>query len=357
MREIDAGLAYREFTYHDSLVHLVRVDLTQRQLRPVMGADHFPILRVYPVITAVQEGALAAVGGGFNTVWAHGFGYADQPLHALVVDREIWTTGCGAGGFGVLIGENGITIAQNRIRIVVWRPDGTSFEVVRVNRSHGMGVSAFTARGGTNQRPEGGRHHVVLGEPGWWTPADHGEAQRRTMIVMQVAPADMERPPPAAEGTSVVFEAPWGMKLHEGDEVTWSQRLGGRNTRTVVSGWPQIVRRGVNIVPELEMDPEAPDGPDGWFVRENPRMVIGCSKDGATAYICVVQGRIEGSDGLRLKELATFLLQNGVYDAVNFDGGGSAFLWTKDAGLVADGTYGDGTLQGLRPDHYSMAVF
>lgn len=139
--------------------------------------------------------------------------------------------------------------------------------------------------------------------------------------------------------------------------MTWVQRLGDKNVRYVVSGWPQLLRDGVNVMPEMELDPTAPDGPDGWFVRPNPRMAIGASKNGKTAYIVVVQGRIETSEGLRLQELGTLLLRHGAYSAVNFDGGGSAFMYTKAGGLVSDGTYGDGTLQGLRPDHYSVSVF
>lgn len=346
------GLTYELFRYHDSRVHLLEVDLTKRSIRPVMGGEAFPLLRVYPVIDAIAEGALAAVGGGFNTVWAHDLGYADQPLHSLVVDREIWTTGVAAGGYGLLIGETDIAAQRNRIRVVVWRADGTVFGVERINCGHGVRVQAFTARGGTNQRPGEGRHYAVLGQPGWWEARDHGEAQRRKMTVLAVSDE-----PIVPTGEEVTLEARWGLHLSVGDEVTWVQHLGGRNVRHVISGWPQIVRNGTNVVPELEMDPEAPDGPDGWFVRENPRLVMGASKNGRTAYVCTVEGRLDTSEGLRLKELATWLVQHDVYSAVNFDGGGSAFLWLKEGGLVADSTYGDGTLQGLRPDHLATAVF
>lgn len=347
------GLIYERFNSRGSIVHLLTIDLEIRKLKPVLAAEAFPFLRVYPVKNAISEGAVAAVGGGFNTVWAHDQGYADQPLHALVVDREIWTTGMGAGGFGVLIGEQKMTMQQNRIRVVVWRPGGSSFEVERINRGHGVRVAAFTARGGTNQRPMEGRHYALLGQPRWWESGGQGTAQSRKMHVLAVG----EDEPIAAEGNTVVIETRWPMKLREGDEVNWVQRLGAANVRHIASGWPQIIRDGVNIVPELEMDPEAPDGPDGWFVRENPRMAIGASKSGRTAYLLVVQGRIESSEGLRLKQLAAIMLQKGAHNAVNFDGGGSAFMWTEQRGLVADSTYGDGTLDGLRPDHYSMAVF
>lgn len=346
------GLLYERFMYHDSQVHLLTVDLMERDLRPVLADDAFPFLRIYPAVEAISQGALACTGGGFNTVWAHHLGYADQPLHALVVDREIWTTGVGYGGDGVLLGPHSIEARPNRIRVVLWRANKTPIEIMRINRSHGTGISAFTARGGTNQRAIADKHYALIGAPGWWTQSEHGAAQHRVMTVLEVGEEPLQ-----AEGTGVVLEAPWPMKLRVGDEVTWVQRLGGKNVRHIISGWPQILRGGINVVPQLEMDPQAPDGPDGWFVRENPRLCIGGSKNGRTAYLCVVQGRIETSEGLRLKELAAFMQSHGAHDAVNFDGGGSSYMWMKEGGLVADSTYGDGTIQGLRPDHYATSIF
>jgi exopolysaccharide biosynthesis protein len=86
-------------------------------------------------------------------------------------------------------------------------------------------------------------------------------------------------------------------------------------------------------------------------------MAVGVNPPGSVMFLITVEGRTPASVGLRLKELATLMLHHGIYSAVNFDGGGSAFMWTKQGGLVADSCYGDGTLQGLRPDHYAIAVF
>lgn len=97
--------------------------------------------------------------------------------------------------------------------------------------------------------------------------------------------------------------------------------------------------------------------PTTGFIRKNPRLAVGVSEDTHTLYICTVEGRVPGSPGLRLKELATMLQHHDVWDAVNLDGGGSAFMWTQEGGLVADSCYGDGTIDGLRPDHCSIAVF
>ena len=81
------------------------------------------------------------------------------------------------------------------------------------------------------------------------------------------------------------------------------------------------------------------------------------NEDGGTAYVVVVEGRVKGSRGFRLKEFAKVLIDLGVYNAVNLDGGGSSHMWIQGRGLVADSCYGNGTLEGVRPNIYATAVF
>ena len=352
MTALADGLDYQAFTYKASKAHLLTVDLTQREIRPVMGAGAFPIQRTYPIYRAVQMGALASIGGGFNMTWFHHQGVADQPLHALVVDREIWTTGVGAGGYGLLLGTQQAWAKQNRIDIHVWRSDKTTVEVESVNLSHDGKVVAFTPRGGTNDVPGEGKHYAVLGNPGQWV--DEGDAMHRTMDVLAVT---LFTPPKLTHG-QVVLEGRWPLKLVAGDVVRWTQRLGAAGVHTILSGWPAIIQNGKNVVPTLGLHGVASNGPDNWFIRKNPRAVLGASQDHRTAFVAVLEGRIASSVGLRLKEMATMLLQHGVYEAVNTDGGGSAFMWLKDQGLVAPGCYNTSrTLAGLRPDHYATAIF
>jgi phosphodiester glycosidase len=342
------GLTYRRARYRDSTVHVLEVDLTLRSIRPVLAANAFPFGRVYPIKAAIAFGALAAVGGGYNMQRFHHTGVTDQPLHALVVDHEIYTTGVGRGGQGFLIGKDRIRTQPNRIEVTVWS-GGRPVRVEHVNRGH-EGTVAFTPRGGTNEFPQPGRHYVSLAEAGDWTTK--GELDRRAMVVVKVQDTPIHVWP-----NTIVLESDEPLGLEPDSEVTWVQRLGANHVIHVVSGATTILYNGLNIVPTLDLHSEASQGPDNWYILRGPRVVIGCSHDGRTAYFVTVEGRIPSSKGLRLKEMGTLLAKLGVWGVVNMDGGGSAWMWTQERELVADSCYGNGTLEGLRPDHYVMGVF
>lgn len=101
----------------------------------------------------------------------------------------------------------------------------------------------------------------------------------------------------------------------------------GRLT-AIVGGWPRVVQDGRNIAASA-------DSVEGTFPRfsaqRHPRSAIGFSRDSATIYLVAVDGRQETSDGMSLAELGDFLVAIGVYQGLNFDGGGSTTL-------VIDGT-------------------
>jgi len=351
---VDDGLTYEGWTYQDSRVHMLTVDLTKRELRPVMDKQAFPFNGGHPQTKAVEQGAVVVGPGGFNITLFHGFGIQDQPQHALVVDGEIWTTGLGAGGYGVLIGPDGVSIGRNQVQIHVWRADGTSFEVDHVNRGHEGEVVAFTPRGGTNEYPRfrGKRFYQLRAPISGLAPT--------TWTV-----ADVQDVPPRVWPRTMVLEATYDLGLSTGDIVRWKQDLGGDGVRHIISGWPQVLRDGENILDEYEMDPVASHGPDAWMIRRNPRTAIGSSDDGKTAYLICVEGRLpneyrkdaEKSRGLRLKALAETALKHDVANLVNMDGGGSAFQWTRE-GPVTWGCYNtSGTIEGQRRAHFSASVF
>lgn len=91
----------------------------------------------------------------------------------------------------------------------------------------------------------------------------------------------------------------------------------------IVGGWPRVVQDGRNVGASA-------DSVEGTFPRfsaqKHPRSAIGFSRDSATVYLVAVDGRQETSDGMSLVELGDFLLSIGVYQGMNFDGGGSTAL-------------------------------
>jgi hypothetical protein len=101
----------------------------------------------------------------------------------------------------------------------------------------------------------------------------------------------------------------------------------GRLT-TILGGWPRVVSDGRNVAASA-------DSVEGTFPRfsaqRHPRSAIGFSRDSATIFLVAVDGRQETSDGMSLVELGDFLVGIGVYQGLNFDGGGSTTL-------VIDGT-------------------
>ena len=91
----------------------------------------------------------------------------------------------------------------------------------------------------------------------------------------------------------------------------------------IVGGWPRVVQDGRNIGPVA-------DSLEGTFPRfsaqQHPRSAIGFSRDSATVYLVAVDGRQESADGMSLTELGDFLISIGVFQGMNFDGGGSTAL-------------------------------
>lgn len=91
----------------------------------------------------------------------------------------------------------------------------------------------------------------------------------------------------------------------------------------IVGGWPRVVQDGRNVA-------AAADSVEGTFPRfsaqRHPRSAIGFSRDSATVYLVAVDGRAESTGGMSLVELADFLIGIGVYQGMNFDGGGSTAL-------------------------------
>lgn len=67
--------------------------------------------------------------------------------------------------------------------------------------------------------------------------------------------------------------------------------------------------------------------------NRHPRTAV-CMTADSTGILITVDGRADESAGMTLLELAQYLRSLGCEDAINFDGGGSTTMWTKDHGVV-----------------------
>ncbi len=92
----------------------------------------------------------------------------------------------------------------------------------------------------------------------------------------------------------------------------------------IVSGNPKTVGEGVR----LDSESERGDAKD-----QHPRTSIGISRDGDTIIMMVIEGRLNGSVGVRTSQMADMMLYAGAYEAVNLDGGGSSTLYTSAFGV------------------------
>ena len=92
--------------------------------------------------------------------------------------------------------------------------------------------------------------------------------------------------------------------------------------RTVVGGWPAVVMNGRSIAQYAGIL----EGTFPRFEGRNPRSAVGFSKDSSTLYLVTVDGRRSTDAGMTLVELAKTMLKLGVYNGMNFDGGGSTVM-------------------------------
>jgi exopolysaccharide biosynthesis protein len=93
--------------------------------------------------------------------------------------------------------------------------------------------------------------------------------------------------------------------------------------RTLMGGWPRLIVDGKTVA-------EYADIVEGTFprfsVQRHPRTAIGFSRDSSTLFMVTVDGRRETDSGMSLVELSKLLLDIGVYQGMNFDGGGSTTM-------------------------------
>ena len=97
--------------------------------------------------------------------------------------------------------------------------------------------------------------------------------------------------------------------------------------RQAVGGHPMLIWDGASVTTPC------PAGSDLCSVR-NPRTASGVSRDGRTLFLVTVDGRMKGSSGMTLPELAAVMRGLGVWRGINHDGGGSTTLYVAGSGVL-----------------------
>jgi exopolysaccharide biosynthesis protein len=95
------------------------------------------------------------------------------------------------------------------------------------------------------------------------------------------------------------------------------------NVQSLVGGWPRLVKDGVNLI---RLDDSIEGIIPGFSKNRHPRTGIGFSRDSSTVYFITVDGRQKSSRGMTLEEFADLMIEEGIYQGLNLDGGGSTTM-------------------------------
>jgi len=115
------------------------------------------------------------------------------------------------------------------------------------------------------------------------------------------------------------------LALRPGDAVAIERALTRPHLRTVVGGWPVILRDSTVT--------RAADSAGANFAPvRHPRTAVGLARGGRELILVVVDGRQKPySDGMTLRELAELFRSLGATQALNLDGGGSSTFVLADS--------------------------
>ncbi|GMU89629.1 MAG: hypothetical protein AMXMBFR49_18360 [Chlorobiota bacterium] len=125
--------------------------------------------------------------------------------------------------------------------------------------------------------------------------------------------------------------------VNVGDTLKIVMKLvpGVSRLKEMIGGFPKIIYNGADYV---DQGYQEEGGPSHTYER-HPRTAIGFSQDSSKIYFVAVDGRSAASVGMTLHELADFMQRIGVYQAINFDGGGSTTFFVRDSvmNVTSDG--------------------
>ena len=96
-----------------------------------------------------------------------------------------------------------------------------------------------------------------------------------------------------------------------------------KNALTVLGGVGMIVANGKPVSDSMNVGEKTNLN---FLTARHPRTFVGFDRDTTKLFLCVVDGRQQTSLGMNFQEMSDFLLSIGVWNAVNFDGGGSTSM-------------------------------
>jgi hypothetical protein len=327
------------------------------KLRPgavpdIAAADtHFPLRKRTSAISS-DSGALAGINGDFGT-------NAGIPVHMLMIDGELWTTGLQKGDAIAWSADGSIAyLGAPDLHMQAQTKAGRLFRVTTWNAApDDAAVSAYTARGGSIMTPPGVTS-PISSDPHWcearlaplsglaWSGPTKSAISRRYEVVEQPDPCQQTPLVVGSTAGAVVVAQRYVAgtpnkvaALSVGDRFQIRWKLNGwPGTQDVMGAGDILVDKGINVAP-------------GWhsgaphIFDENPRTAIGITQgcpDQDPLTLCemrwmTIDGRqtsTNWSAGVRMPYLASQLIKQGSWDAINLDGGGSTTMWVRDTNVA-----------------------
>jgi Phosphodiester glycosidase len=265
---------------------------------------------------AQAANAIAAVNGDYGNLVLR------RPIHPFVLNGDLIQTSTVLSAMFSISADGSMRIGKPSESVSVTEPDaGETWPIATWN--HGQPVpgdiTAYTSAGGTVEATPSYSCSARLVPDGSSKPTSDGSTRAYTVeqagcFSSRLAPNDgvvISAVPATDEGTFIRSLTPG-----EAMQIDWS--LGWPGLVDAIGGSNVLVQGGKIVL-----------GPcSGAICSRNPRTSIGLTSDGRIVLV-VVDGRQQGSVGMSLAELATFMQGLGVDSAMNLDGGGSSTMVIK----------------------------
>lgn len=289
--------------------YVVTVDLTDPSiaLTSLFDGRGISFLKNISNMAKEESDVVAAINADFFN-WASESGRG-SPLGLTYKDGVLVSSPSHDGLPSIVFTENNEAVfAAFQMNLEIIAPNGIRCRVLHVNKFHPM-------------------ESVVMYTPDWGTTSPGSQngvvelvAQNGKVIEIR---QDMPPTPIPENGfvlaTSININRYFVDNFKVGDDIKLDMTLtpNVENIKTAVGGGTLLVENGK--VANFTLN----------IAGSNPRSAIGIDKSGKKLYLVAVDGRFSNTPGFTQTELANYLISIGVYNALNFDGGGSTTLVAK----------------------------
>ena len=315
------GVTYTRFDAEGpNEIHVISVDLRDTNLTIESARLHrlTPTSRIAAAVTRPDAPVVAAVNAdffSFTTGW---------PVGNQINGGEIVTALPTRRSHFLMTGERRPRFERMEFSGRLTRRSGATFRIDQANQPVPVrGTVFYSLRWDDSIRTDGGRAFWLspqppggfIGKTVWVLDSSgtfSGPSPRHAAIVFGKSAVDSLRPDLPVPGDTL--------------ELSLTFLPGVTDVREVTGGAGRLLRDGE---PVLEENIAREAVSLEFMERRHPRTFVGMSKDSATLYLCVVDGRQKRSVGMSFREIQEFLVQLGAWQAMNFDGGGSTTMVVK----------------------------